>query len=386
MTDRDTHPRVFVSSVIDGFESVRRCARESIKRAGGEPVLVEDFHAQDGTTRNACLDGVGSCDACIIIIGSRGGHLAPSGKLVVEEEYEEAKRRKLPTLFYLQEIEHDEAAKALANKLSGYIDGQLRGTFTTTEDLRSLFDRNLPPLIESLRMQQTDRRDIQKLLADPASGDRGTALLRTVVASERREEIEEFVDPSKLKELNILALQCDLFAIEPATEHRVGANSLTLIQSGGRGGYDTLDSVGLHENGIIVVESSLEDRDGSYSDMHNMLSNMIVDADKMEERMSAALHFVYTVFEKYDPYSRYGRFLHNVIILNYDGKLVERNPQPRPQGLSWPMYNTTGGVVAYDEPKVASRADLGSPKDTAARAVDRIIRRLNASNSNRPSC
>lgn len=386
MTDRTPLPRVFVSSVIDGFESVRRCAREAIKRAGGEPVLVEDFHTQDVTARNACLDGVASCDACITIIGSRGGHVAPSGKVVVEEEYDEAKRRKLPTLFYLQEVEHDEAASALANRLSGYIDGQLRATFTTTEDLRSLFDRNLPPLIENLRMQQTDRRDLQRLLADPASGNRGTALLRTVVASERREEIEELVDPSKLKELNILALQCDLFAIEPATEHRVGANSLTLIQSGGRGGYKMLDSVALHENGVVVVESALEDRDGSSSAMIDMLSHMIVNADQMEERMSAALRFVFTVFEKFDPYARYGRFLYNTIILNYDGKLVERNPQPRPHGLTMPMYSTTDGILAYDELKVASRADLASPEDMTTRAVDRIIRRLNASNSNRPSC
>lgn len=386
MNKRSTLPRIFVSSVIEGLEAVRTCARKAIKSAGGEPVLFEDFHSQNASSRNACLDGVGSCDALIIIIGSRGGYMTPSGKVVVEEEYDEAKRLKLPILFYLQEIEQDKEASVLSKKLSGYIDGRLRAKFNSVDQLKSLLDISLPSLIENLGMQPTNKRDIQKLLLDPTSNDRRCTLLRTVIASERCEEFEDLVDDSKLKELNILALQCDLFAIEPTTNYHVGANSLTLTQSGGRGGFAMLDSIALYENGVIVVESLVEKRDVSNSPMADMLSYMFIDADQMEERLGAALRFVFTVFEKYDPYSRYGRFLYNASLHNYDGKIVERSPQPRPNGVSLPMYNITGGIVPYDEPKVASRADLSSPKELAAHAINRLVRHLNAANSNQSSC
>ena len=79
--------RVFVSSVVDGFETFRQSAREGILAAGGEPVLVnEDFPSLSLSPRNACLDAVESSDVVVSIIGAWGGWTTPSGKLVVDEE------------------------------------------------------------------------------------------------------------------------------------------------------------------------------------------------------------------------------------------------------------------------------------------------------------
>jgi ABC-type branched-subunit amino acid transport system substrate-binding protein len=45
---------VFVSSVIDGFQTFREAARAAIEAAGGEPVLVnEDFPSLAASSRNA---------------------------------------------------------------------------------------------------------------------------------------------------------------------------------------------------------------------------------------------------------------------------------------------------------------------------------------------
>ena len=64
--------RVFVSSVMKGFKEYREAARSAITVAGGTAVLVEDFPSLSSSPRNACLDGVRSCDAIAVIIGSRG--------------------------------------------------------------------------------------------------------------------------------------------------------------------------------------------------------------------------------------------------------------------------------------------------------------------------
>ena len=141
--------RVFVSSVVDGFEAFRQAAREGIIAAGGEPVLVnEDFPSLTMSSRNACLDAVDSSDILISLIGARGGYITPSGKLVVEEEYERAVARKRPVLVFLQNTARDDSAVAFTKKLSDYIDGAHRRTFTTVDDLSTEIERALIPLVD----------------------------------------------------------------------------------------------------------------------------------------------------------------------------------------------------------------------------------------------
>ena len=84
--------RIFVSSVMTGFETYRIAAKSAIVAANADPILAEDYPSLSSSPRNACLDGVRSCDALILIISDRGGSVAPSGKLVVEEELEEAEK------------------------------------------------------------------------------------------------------------------------------------------------------------------------------------------------------------------------------------------------------------------------------------------------------
>ncbi len=56
-------PRVFVSSVMSGYEEYREAAPAGIRQAGCDPVLAEDFAARGTSSGNACLDGVPSADA-----------------------------------------------------------------------------------------------------------------------------------------------------------------------------------------------------------------------------------------------------------------------------------------------------------------------------------
>ena len=129
--------RVFISSVVEGFGEFRAAARAAVVEAGGEPVLVnEDFPSLAASSRNACLDAVESSDIYVGIIGTRGGWVAPSGMLVVEEEWHHARARKRPTLFFLQTGTRDADAERLASTVSDYVDGTLRRTFATPEDLR----------------------------------------------------------------------------------------------------------------------------------------------------------------------------------------------------------------------------------------------------------
>ena len=65
---------------MKGYEEYREAARAGIHQADCEAVLAEDFAAQDTSSRNACLDGVQSADAMVLLLGPRYGWVAPSGR------------------------------------------------------------------------------------------------------------------------------------------------------------------------------------------------------------------------------------------------------------------------------------------------------------------
>src|SRR3954470_16843571 len=142
-----TPPRVFVSSVVTGFEAYRRAAKEGILAAGGEPILVnEDFPSIPDSSRNACLDAVASSDALALVIGERGGWKTPSGRFVIEEEYDEAVRRGIPLYVFLQDIARDAETDRFTKRVSDYVLGRFRTSFRTPEELREASKKALSTL------------------------------------------------------------------------------------------------------------------------------------------------------------------------------------------------------------------------------------------------
>ena len=104
-------PIVFISSVSEGYQSIRQAAREAITKAGGKPIGFEDFPALDKTSRNACLDGVRDCDVYLSIFGARYGFIAPSGFSATEEEFNEAFQIGKRRLIFVEEVAEREKIK-----------------------------------------------------------------------------------------------------------------------------------------------------------------------------------------------------------------------------------------------------------------------------------
>jgi hypothetical protein len=93
--------RVFVSSVIAGFEPFRDAACEAARVLRHEVIRAEDFPARAVSPEQACLEGVRDADVVVLLLGERYGALQGSGKAATEEEFDEARRSK-PTLVFDQ--------------------------------------------------------------------------------------------------------------------------------------------------------------------------------------------------------------------------------------------------------------------------------------------
>lgn len=65
--------RVFVSSVMNGFEAFREAAFEAIRLLGHEVISAENFSSTIASSNVACLDGVRRADLVLLILGESYG-------------------------------------------------------------------------------------------------------------------------------------------------------------------------------------------------------------------------------------------------------------------------------------------------------------------------
>jgi hypothetical protein len=135
--------RVFISSVIGGFDEFRRAAAEAAEALGHEVIRAEDFAASPASPQVACLDGVRSADVVLVILGTRYGATQRSGKSPTHEEFDEATRNKPVFVFVQSKVEPEEAQARFISEARAWSSGHFTSTFVDANDLRNQVTRAL---------------------------------------------------------------------------------------------------------------------------------------------------------------------------------------------------------------------------------------------------
>ena len=84
------------------MEDYRDAVDHAIGTLGYDAVRAEDFNASPVSPRIACLEGVRSTDALILIVGERYGDQQASGLSATHEEYREARETHRPIIVTVQ--------------------------------------------------------------------------------------------------------------------------------------------------------------------------------------------------------------------------------------------------------------------------------------------
>jgi hypothetical protein len=371
--------RVFVSSVIEGFSEYRAAARQGIEASNATAVLVnEDFPALAVSSRNACLDAVDSCDIYIAIVGERGGWRTPSGRLVVEEEYERARQRKMPILAFIQRVPHDEDARRLVERLSNYVDGTFRRTFTTPHELRREIESALVGRPNQYMVSKHDAAVIQDRLKAPC-GFRSEAGLRFVLAPERSEELLDIValDSQDFKQ-GVFELGHDsrvrLLSFERPKELIVNLESVIIEQSDSAK-ISNSEEVRLEitTRGIITIDANVTGRvtRGQPYDLFDGFS--IVEGDIVTV-LRSSFAFCSELFARQDPYKRHERFFYNVSLSGIGYRKLVADPDPK-RSITFEI-DRKEAVPAFDAPRLISRSDLEAADGEIGRVLTLFRRRL----------
>jgi hypothetical protein len=373
-------PRVFVSSVVKDFEEYREAVRKGVEDVGGEPVLVnEDFPALSASSRNACLDGVDSSDIYVVIIGERGGWKTPSGKLVVEEEYEQARKRKKPTLAFIQNVKRDAEAERFVNVLSDYIDGVFRPLFDDAAKLRGLVAAALEPVIRQYNNRPMEMAMIQDKLRERDSM-LNEARLRFVLAPEREEEVIDVVtldSPSLRRTLFEIghAREVGLFLYEYSKTFEVKIDSLIIFQAAlsGHKRNDKMVKLEISSGGFITIDTNVTGRVNRES-LHGIgEAYAIVESDVIES-LQSNFAFANAFYNQFDPYKRHQRFFYNSAL----GEIGHRKLVAEFKEKSTITFtNKESGVTpAFDNPRLVTRDELIKPDNEISGTMTMFRRRL----------
>lgn len=129
--------KVFISSLIAGFEEFRAAAVAAVNSLGYEPITAETFGAGVSSPRVACLQGVRQADVVVLILGAEYGAAQPvSGLSATHEEYREAKDRR-PVIAFVQEgVKREPAQDDFVREVQDWSGGLFRGGFRTADQLR----------------------------------------------------------------------------------------------------------------------------------------------------------------------------------------------------------------------------------------------------------
>ena len=309
--------RIFISSLITGFEPERAAVRRAVTTLRHEPVMAEDFGAQPNSPQIACLQGLRGSDLVILILGEGYGFVPPGSALsATHQEYREARETK-PVLAFLQEgISPGPEQAAFIAEVQAWEGGLFRGTFRRPDDLQDGVTRALHDVTLANATGPVDEREMMtRALAMFAPESRNQvvpAMLELVVVGGPNQRI---LRPAEM-EASELTEQLEQSALYG--ESRLLDRSLGVIS--GLDGPDLLlrqergASIRLTELGSVVVRLPLDEPRSARG--FDAMSGMVIIEERVKQTIGVALAYVAGVLDRID---RTQRLTHLAIALRIAG-------------------------------------------------------------------
>lgn len=382
-TTDSPRPRVFVSSVMNGYEVYREAARVGIRQAVCDAVLADDFTAQNASSRNACIDGVRSADALVLLLGPRYGWIAPSGRSATEEEYQEARRQQMPVLVFVQDGQSREPdQQGFVARVEDYIHGHFRKSFQNSDDLERLVKEAVMARDWGAVSQDLDGAEgrIREALGHRPIDNQYSVWMKTVWATLRNEEV---VDPLVLTDKGFqnqvlrLGHDCEppLFRYERPKQKEASAARFLIVQGALRGAMADEDgtAVAIHADGTLTV---LQNVTGNRSGLDPNLSIVTMhrlDPNVVRDRLERAWCFAAAWWNLHDRFLRHDSLLYNVGFYDIGHRSFEDPGDHRQgQGLPIPPECPHNPLIVLNSARRVARSGLDGPRKEIARLVRMI--------------
>ena len=148
--------KVFISSVISGFEAYREAAARAISSLGYEVVRAENFGASASSPQQACITVAREADLVVLLLGARYGAKHTSGLSATHEEDQEARKHRAVMAFVQEGVEFESDQGDFIREVRKWETGNLTSGFFTEEELRDVVTRELHRHVVSVAARPID--------------------------------------------------------------------------------------------------------------------------------------------------------------------------------------------------------------------------------------
>lgn len=357
--------KVFISSVITGYEEQRAAVEDAVTTLGHEVLRAEDFGASSDSPRVACLEGIRQSDLVILLLGERYGPLQPSGLSATHEEFREARDRKEVLAFVEDVPAREEAEAQFLREVQDWNRGLFTELFRTPHDLRRSVTRVLHQrIVEDTRAPQDGNRTIDRCLSLFPTADRinSPAVVVGVAGGPaqsilRPKQVESPALADRLFEIGLQGPHAILNRRE-GTDTAVEGNAIVLSQPS--------QWISVHGDGSIVINASV-----SSGEMHLALIE-----ESVREVIQRAIGLSNDILTEIDELGRVRHVCVAAAVLagNYLGwrTRAEENANPHSIETGWGQEERP---PVFLDPAVRPRASIRSHSAEIAEDLTILLRR-----------
>ena len=236
--------KVFISSVISGFEDYRDIAKKAVTLIGMKAILVEELPSSPKSSQQMCFDEIRKADFFVLILGEKYGSITEQGISVTEEEYNEAQSLGKPILVFIQNVKMEPKQEAFKKRVEKYECGHFRATFSEREKLKEEIIKSLSNLGDKTDKKKFENKEerINEMLVERTS-EKERILLRFMLKKGKQ---SVFFSPRK---------------ISSAVKTPLGVKYFNIVKKGERKRRLDMNSSYFESSEFIGVEW-LKDREG----------------------------------------------------------------------------------------------------------------------------
>jgi len=281
--------KIFVSSLISGYEEYRAAAQEAIETLGHQVVRAEEFPASAGTPQQACLAAVRDCDLVVLLVGERYGVPQASGLSATHEEYREARERKPVLVFVESGVEREPAEQEFLEEVQAWTTGHFRASFPSPGTLKTALLRAIHDHELATSAGGVDEADLvaraTELLPRP-HGVGAAQLVLAVTGGPHQQVIRppELEQPGLARDLQRDALFGDHPVLDPSegTTTAIHGDALLLAQ---RVASLLIDQAG----SVRIVQAARQETDRRRAELQALIQEDVIDALRRAVRFSGSL-------------------------------------------------------------------------------------------------
>ena len=302
--------KVFVSSLISGFERERAAARRAVMTLRYDPVMAEDLGAQPNSPQVACLQGLRGSNVVVLVLGERYGGV-PAGATIsaTHQEYREARGSKPVIAFVQQGITPEPEQAAFIGEVQAWEGGLFRGGFSTTEELQDGITRALHDVTLANAVAPVDDRELaQRAGALIPREDRGQATSTFLDVAISAGPLQRILRPSEL-EAPALAehLQQSAMFGEHRLFDRARGSECGLIEADLVVRQDRGSSIRLTEQGSLAIRIAMDEPLTGQRTRESLSGMMVFIEEDVQQRLATALAFAADLIERIDSTQRLTR-------------------------------------------------------------------------------